>query len=293
MKPRALSLRDDIADAIVDGEDLSSAANALFQRLRRRFVEEVVDASKHRLIRSPAQSRSIFVRRPQGQKRRLIELECEGPLVAVLAGVCQRAQHADRLERLLLEVVRLLGIQRQDLERDLAIRHEQRDDRARAQGAQRLQSMIAIRRPVFVVLANGDDGIEKPAERLDDVHQTLDVRLRRVALKWCGLDPIDRQRGEQHRRPAERVAIRRQNGAAVALNLTHQGLEGGAIDNPCLRRRKPNRFRSGLLPTFDGPLLGHGAPILAPSQARRTSHVARRTSHVRHVARPARRTSRT
>jgi hypothetical protein len=41
----------------------------------------------------------------------------------------QRARHSDRLERLLAQVVRLLGVQREDLEGDRRIGHEKRDDR--------------------------------------------------------------------------------------------------------------------------------------------------------------------
>ena len=55
-------------------------------------------------------------------------------------------------------------------------------DRTRADLAQRLQTMIAVRRPVAVVLADGDDRIEEAAELFDDIDQPLDVRLRWIAL---------------------------------------------------------------------------------------------------------------
>ena len=41
----------------------------------------------------------------------------------------------------------------------------------------RLQAMIAVRRPVLVVVANEHDRIEEAADLLDDGHQPLDVRL--------------------------------------------------------------------------------------------------------------------
>ena len=95
-------------------------------------------------------------------------------------------------------------------------------DGLRADLAQRLQTMVAVRRPVAVVLADGDDRIEKAAERLDDVHQPLHVRLRRIALEWRRLDAIDRQRRQEHRGAADRLTIRRQHGAAIRLNLSRQ-----------------------------------------------------------------------
>ena len=111
-----------------------------------------------------------------------------------------------------------------------AIRDEQRDDRSRAELSHRLQAMVAVRRPVAVVLADRDDRIEKAAERLDHVHQPLDVRLRGIALKRRRLDAVDRQRGEQHRRPAERLAIRRQHHAAVGFDLSFERSRRRRVD---------------------------------------------------------------
>ena len=51
-------------------------------------------------------------------------------------------------ERLLAQVVRLLGVERENLERDAGIGDEQRDHRAVPELLQRLQTMVAVGRPV-------------------------------------------------------------------------------------------------------------------------------------------------
>ena len=104
----------------------------------------------------------------------------------------QRAGHADRLERLLAQVVRLLGVQREDLERDLRVRHEERDDGADAELLQRLQPVVAVRRPVLVLVADRDDRIQEEADLLDHRHQPLDVRLGGIALVGRRLDAARR-----------------------------------------------------------------------------------------------------
>ena len=123
------------------------------------------------------------------------------------------------------EVVRLLRIQREDLEGDGWIRDEQGHHRLDAEFLQRLQPMVAVGREVLVVLADRHDRIEEDADLLDDRHQLLDVRIGGVALVRRRLDTIDRQRGQQQRRAAERIPIAADDGAAVVLDL-----RGEAID---------------------------------------------------------------
>jgi hypothetical protein len=40
---------------------------------------------------------------------------------------------------------------------------------------QRLQAVVAVRRPVALVLTHHDDRIEEHADLFDDAHQALDV----------------------------------------------------------------------------------------------------------------------
>ena len=73
----------------------------------------------------------------QDANRRLLELEGER-LLRRAAAFGEGARHPDRLERFLTQVVRLLCVERQDLERHIGIRHEAdrlRDDSARLTGA--------------------------------------------------------------------------------------------------------------------------------------------------------------
>ncbi len=74
-------------------------------------------------------------------------------------------------KRLLFEVVRLLGVQREDLEGDIGIGNEERDDGLGAQLAQRLKPVIPVRGPVPVALTNHDDRIEEAAEGFYHIHQ--------------------------------------------------------------------------------------------------------------------------
>jgi hypothetical protein len=90
--------------------------------------------------------------------------------------------------------------------------------------------MVAVRSPVLVVVTYGDNRIEKPPDRLDDAHQTLDVRVRRIALIWRRLHPIDRQRDEQQWRAAERVVVPAQDSAPVGFDLRRQGVNRGGFD---------------------------------------------------------------
>src|SRR5207302_8034716 len=172
-----LQLLDGGADGFIELQNLPAAPLALFQRLRHRLVEELVDAPEDRLVRAAAQPRPVFVAHAERQERRLLELE-RVALLRVVGHLGERARHADRLERLLAQVVRLLGVERENLEGDLRIGHDERGDRADAELLQRLQTMVAVWRQVLAVVADGDDRIEEAADRLDDAHQPLDVRIR-------------------------------------------------------------------------------------------------------------------
>ena len=77
--------------------------------------------------------------------------------------------------------------------------------------------MVAVRRPIAIVLANQHQRIEEAPDLFDHRHQFLDVRVRRIALIGRGLDLVDRQGDDQHRRGAEWIPIHPQDGAGVAL----------------------------------------------------------------------------
>ena len=129
--------------------------------------------------------------------------------------------------------MRLLGVERENLERHLAVRHEQRDDGPYAQLLERLQAMVAVWREIRFVAADDDDRIEEAADFLDDGHQPLDVRIGRIALVRCRLDAIQGKRNEEQRLAAERIVVRGEHCAVIGLDLRRQSFDLGAA---CLLR---------------------------------------------------------
>ena len=86
--------------------------------------------------------------------------------------------------------------------------------------------------------------IEEAAERLDDRHQPLDVRVRRIALVRRRLDAVDRQRREHRRGAAERLAIGREHGAAVRRRCAVASVRSAVVvDRGRLRRGKADGLR--------------------------------------------------
>ena len=228
--PSGLQLLDRCADRIVELQDFPAATLALLDRLRDRFVEERIDAPQDRLVGASAQPRPLLVANAERQKRRLLELEGKARLGLRSALFRERARHPDRLERLLAQVVRLLGVQREDLEGDRRIGHEQRDDRPDAELLERLQPVVPVGREVAVVTTDRDNRIEKPPDRLDHYHQPLDVRVGRIALIRSRLHLPDGQRDQQQGRPAKRVAVAAQHRAAVGFDETGQAVEASSPD---------------------------------------------------------------
>ena len=155
--------------------------------------------------------------------------------------------------------MRLLGVEREDLERDLGVRNEQGDNRLRAELAQRLQAMIAVRRPVPVALTDRHDRIEKAAQRFDDLHEPLDVRLRRVTLVRRRLDTIDRERREEDGGAAERLAVRGEHGAAVLVHLRREPGGRRIVERFGIGGRQADGLGGDLLPATNGPFLRHAS----------------------------------
>src|SRR5687767_6192989 len=88
--------------------------------------------------------------------------------------------------------------------------------------------MVAVRGPVAAVLgADGHDRVEVAAELVDRGAESGDVGVGEVALVGRGLDPVDRQPGEDLPAPAERVPVRCQDGAAVGLDRLRESGDSG------------------------------------------------------------------
>ena len=96
--------------------------------------------------------------------------------------------------------------------------------------------MVAVRRQVLPVLAHRDDRIEEASDRFDHAHQPFDVRVGRIALVRRRFDAIDRQRDEQQRRAAERIAVAAHHGAAVRFDLGCEAIEIGSVGASGFRR---------------------------------------------------------
>ena len=109
---------DNFRDRIIQLEHLCRTAFPFAERLWHRFLEELVDSTKDWVIRPTTQAASLFMRRTQREIGRLLELEGK---IDFPSGFLfrERARHSNRLERLLLDVVRLLRVERKDLEGDL------------------------------------------------------------------------------------------------------------------------------------------------------------------------------
>ena len=131
------------------------------------------------------------------------------------------ARHADHLEAAVLEVVGLLGVEREDAVGEGFVRGDERRDLLESEHLGGGQAMAAVGRPQPPVLAaHHDQGIQKRRGLLDRHGQALGVRRRQVALEGRRLHGRERQARQQQRPPAERLAIgadRRAAGGAHQL----------------------------------------------------------------------------
>ena len=150
----------------------------------------------------------------------------------------------------------LLDVEREDLVRDLALRHEQREHAPRPELLQRGQAMATVRRQVSVALPDRHDGIEVPLRLVHREREPADVRIRDVALEGRALDLLDGERAEEERVAAERLAVRREHRATVRLDRLRELVERGRA----LQDREVAGPELGRLELH--PLAGAGAAAL-------------------------------
>ena len=117
--------------------------------------------------------------------------------------------------------------------------------------------MIAVGRPVAVVLPHDDQRIEKAADLLDHRHQSLDVGLRRIALVRRRLDAVDRQRDDEHGAAAKRIAVLPEHRAAVRCDTRRKCCHLVAVDAADVDGVQSNRLRRHLLAPRRPLLLRH------------------------------------
>jgi hypothetical protein len=167
-----------------------------------------------------------------------LELERPRFLVGVRLLLRQRAVHPDDLERLLLEVVRLLDVEREDLEDHLGLDDEDRRDEVRLQLVEDRAPVVAVRRPVDARPGRDDhDRVHEAVEPLDRLGEALDVGGREIALIRARLALVARQETEDLPVLADRLLVERQHPAAVALDLRRQLL--GFLRGLFIRHRRP------------------------------------------------------
>src|SRR5690606_38630373 len=116
-----LELRDRGAERLVGLADELGALLPLRQRLGEVAGEELVDPLQDRRERAAREALVLLVEQAERDQVRRLELEGEVLLAGLRRFLGEDAVHADHLERLLLQVVRLLGVEREDLEGDLRV----------------------------------------------------------------------------------------------------------------------------------------------------------------------------
>ena len=238
--------RDDALHLVVDIQQSRGVAFPLAQARRQRALAEAVHLLEECAVGAAGEARRLAVENAERQQLRRLEFRGELRLARLRLPLDQAARHADHLEAAILEVVRLLGVEREDAIRERLVRRDERDDLPQAEHLRRRQPMAAIRRPEPAILAaHHDERIEERAGLVDLGAEALDVRGRQVALKGSGLHGVERQRGEQQRAPAERLVICADGRAARLRHECAQLGNFGAVRARPARRSRAGRARCG------------------------------------------------
>src|SRR5436190_10079146 len=143
-----LDLRHHAGQRLVGRAHEAGALLALFQAPPQRYLQEFIDSSQNRGEGAAGEALVLLVEQPERDQMGGLELKRpvlfgRRRLLALGAAV-----HADDLERLLLEVVRLLGVEREHLKRHVGLGHEDGGDDVGLQLVERDAPVIAVRRPV-------------------------------------------------------------------------------------------------------------------------------------------------
>ena len=144
-------------------------------------------------------------------------LEVRGVVELLRLGLAlrERAGHADHLHRAVAEVVRLLGVEREDPVRELLVRRDERRHVPHAEHLRRGEAVAPVRRPEAAVrAAHHDDRVEEGADLVDLRGEALGVRRREIALEGSRRDGVARQRRDEQRLAGERLPIAAERDAA-------------------------------------------------------------------------------
>src|SRR5947199_4673700 len=276
--PALLDLRHDDAERRVGRADQVGALDPRRQALGERLLEELVDPPEDRGERAAGESLVLLVEEPQRDEVRGLELERPLLLGGLPLFLGEGAVHADDLERLLLEVVRLLDVEREDLENHLGLHDDNGRNEVRFQLVEDGAPVVAVGRPVDSGARRDDhDRIDEPIEALDRLGEALDVGRREVALVRAGLALGPGQEAEDLPVPADGLLVERQDPTAVSLDLRRKlsRRAGRFVVSHWFSSREPSI-----------PDLAAVAPTAAETRARRGS--APRKAGAPRVRRPGR-----
>ena len=247
--PALLELGHHQAERGVGRAHQLGALLALRQRLREVALQELVDAAQDRGEGPAREARIVFVEEAERDEVGRLELKRVVVLPASRLFSGEAPVHADHLEGLFLEVVRLLRVEREDLERDLGLGHEDGGDHLGLELGEHGAPVIAVRRPVETRAGrHHDDRIDEAVDLLHDLLEPLRVGRREVALVRRGLDLVQGQEAEDLPVLPHGIAVDGERPPAVALDLL--GERGhrphGLV---AVRKHAPPRHGPRLCPT--------------------------------------------
>src|SRR5262249_23192351 len=146
---------------------------------------EAIQLPKHRLIRAAREAAVFLVEDAEREQRRRLEL---GGVVRLLGAASLARQgpcHAYDLEAPITKIVGLLGVEREDAERQMSVRRHERHDRAQPEQIRCGEAVATVRRPEArtVRIGYGDDRVEKGAALLDPFREPTGVHRRELSLE--------------------------------------------------------------------------------------------------------------
>src|SRR2546428_607420 len=196
---------------------------ARLEPLRQGEPQELVHASQDRRERPAREPLVLLVEEAERDEVGGLELGLPALLGARGLVLRERPVHADDLERFLLEVVRLLDVEGEDLEDHRGLDDEDRRHGVGPKLVEHRATVVPVGRPVHAGLRRDHhDRVHEAVEPLDRLGQALDVGRREVALIGAGLDALAGQEAEDLPVIADRLLVDRERRPAVALDLRRQ-----------------------------------------------------------------------
>src|SRR5882724_1533048 len=218
--PALFDLRDDDAERRVRRADQVGALRPRVEALRQRLLQELVDPAENRRERAAREPLVLLVEEAEGDEVRRFELKRPRLLGGLGLLLHERPVHADDLERLLLEVVRLLDVERENLEDHRRLDDQDDRDEVGLELVEDRAPVVAVRRPVDSRPGRDhDDRVHEPVEALDRLGEALDMGRREIALVGAHLALGAGQQTEELPVIADGLLVERQDPAAVALDL--------------------------------------------------------------------------